>query len=131
MSKRKSVNASGPAIQAHARKRHSLRSLVQFTVILAGIFSLYWLITIQTDGGIGARTVRARTVTTVDPGTTPKLQSIFFGGDGQAQAVINQQTVSVGERVAGYTVRAISQQTVSLLAPDGRMVVLRSTSNDL
>jgi hypothetical protein len=47
-----------------------------------------------------------------------RLQGILMGS-GQPQAVVNGQTVFVGDIVNGFRVQLISQYNVSFIAPDG------------
>src|SRR6185295_2652626 len=52
------------------------------------------------------------------------LQEISFNANGRSTAVINKQTVSVGERVAGCTVTAIQKQFVAVTTATGMKHVL-------
>jgi hypothetical protein len=49
---------------------------------------------------------------------TLKLQGIFYN-DAKWQAIVNGQSVLVGDSVNGYRVKLISKNDVSFLAPDG------------
>jgi hypothetical protein len=55
------------------------------------------------------------------PKPTPpalRLQGILMGS-GQPQAIVNGQTVFVGDVVNGFRIQLISQYNVSFIAPDG------------
>jgi hypothetical protein len=52
-----------------------------------------------------------------------RLQGIFMGS-GKPQAIVNGQTVYVGDSVSGFRVQTISQGKVLFLAPDGSQKML-------
>lgn len=54
-----------------------------------------------------------------------RLQGIFYGVNGHSTAVINNTTVSVGDKVGGFTVSAIEPQLVTLQAANGKVTVLK------
>ena len=59
-----------------------------------------------------------------------RLQGIFYNGDQSSTAIINNTTVSVGDKVGDYTVSAIAPQLVTLKSANGQETVLRvSTVN--
>jgi len=51
------------------------------------------------------------------------LQGILMGS-GKPQAIVNGQTVYVGDSVGGFRVQLISKRNVSLVAPDGSQKTL-------
>ena len=65
-------------------------------------------------------------IVTAPPKPAPpvlKLQGIFVNS-GNPQAIVNGQTVFVGDIVAGFRVKIISKDNVSLIAPDGTQKTL-------
>lgn len=56
-----------------------------------------------------------------------RLQGILYSGDQNSTATINGQTVGVGEKVGGFTVRTITAQSVTLQAANGQVTVLRAS----
>lgn len=65
-----------------------------------------------------AATVQAATVTPKPSPPSLKVQGIFFN-NAQWQAIVNGQSVFVGDRVNGFRVKLISKDNVSFVAPDG------------
>ena len=54
-----------------------------------------------------------------------QLQGIFYSPNGHTTAIINNTTVSVGDKVGDFTVRAIESQMVKLQAANGNATVLK------
>lgn len=54
-----------------------------------------------------------------------RLQGIFCTPKGNNTAIINNTTVSVGDKIAGYTVNTIEPQSVTLRASNGMARVLK------
>ena len=54
-----------------------------------------------------------------------KLQGIFYRSNAASTAIVNSQTVDVGDRVNNYTVIAIGPDTVTLRSPFGKERVLK------
>ena len=125
------------------RRQQSIRALLQFGAVVAGIVLVFWSIARISDlcitKGEASRaaatkqaplTVRARTANETkptsaqQPGRSPRLQAIFYSGNGHSTAIINGKTLSVGDTVAGHKVSLIEPHSVMLRSPEGRTVVL-------
>jgi hypothetical protein len=57
----------------------------------------------------------------VNPRSAPKLEGIFFS-PASSTAILDGQTVQVGDTFKQYQVRAIDKTSVTLLDADGRMI---------
>jgi hypothetical protein len=53
------------------------------------------------------------------------LQAIFYAGNSRSTAVINRETVTVGERAGAYTVLAIEPNSVTLTSAGGAKIILQ------
>lgn len=57
-----------------------------------------------------------------------RLQGIFYCADQTSSAIINNTTVSVGDKVGDNTVSAIAPQIVTLKSASGQVTVLQSST---
>jgi hypothetical protein len=73
-------------------------------------------------------TVVGHANTNSEPITTAgrlRLQGVFYSASGHSTAIINNRTVSAGDKLGDFTVSAIEPQSVKLLAAGGKERVLK------
>ena len=130
------------------RRQQSIRALGQFAGIVVGIVVVFGGLTKITEWYMGradsqraaaaqraAQSPATRYAATANAARTPamavqpvnplQVQAIFFSPNGGSTAIVNRQTVSVGQVVAGYTVLGIEPQSVNVRSPNGKQIVLR------
>lgn len=124
-------------IPIHKRGPQYIRPLLQFAAILAVVAAVFWTISKISDwymtradpnGSVAGQaqiTVRARAANEAPTsGQPPRLQAIFYSGNGHSKAILNKKSVTVGDTVGGYKVSLIEPHSVMLRSPEGKAVVL-------
>jgi len=112
-----------------AERRQSIRAVIAFLAILALIGILGLIFSRNSSTPVAAREAPSKTNAAGEAKGTSSaravplknmyLQAILFNPAGRSTVIINGNTLAVGENAGGYTVLAISQQSVTLQANDG------------
>lgn len=116
------------------RRRESIRALLLFAGIVA-IFALgSWLLVTVSDWWerrpVSNRALPNRALPTKvgEPGGA-RLQATFYNANGRSTAMIGGTTVSVGDRIGGYTVQAIGPQSVTVKSANGQEKILQMSES--
>jgi hypothetical protein len=115
--------------ELRAQRQESIRAMLLFAGIVGGVALIAWLVPIVTDWWT-KRPVSSRELSTqvhaLEPGgSQARLQAIFYNANGHSTAMLGGRTVSVGERIGGYTVQAIGSQSVTVKSANGQEKILQ------
>jgi hypothetical protein len=134
--------------EVRARRRESIRAVLQLVGIVGGVALLLWATVTITDWSmkrsptqaIAAKQVQLKPAIRAvsDPAVSPthltapmgsrkalRLQAIFYNANGHSTAIINGKTVSIGEAAGGWTVLGIERELVSVQSANGEKLVLQ------
>jgi hypothetical protein len=124
--------------ELRGRRKESVRAVLQFAGIILGIVLVFGTLIKVTEWWMSPpranQTVAGResydgsSKATTQPGAGLRLQAIFDKSKGRSTAIIDERTVSFGDRVGGCLVVDIEEQSVALKSATGEKVVLHMTS---
>jgi hypothetical protein len=111
------------------RRQESIRALLLFAGIVGGFALVIWLLVTVSDWW-ERRPVSNRALPTKvgEPGGA-RLQATFYNANGRSTAMIGGTTVSVGDRIGGYTVQAIGPQSVTVKLANGQEKILQMSKS--